>query len=199
MTGRTEAAQRRAGHRHRHCKLPQRRSGPPPVPETGQCICAGSVSLAKRATLRARPVLQASASGGTGAGTHGRNAAPAARCGLCARRVSRADMAAAGQWCPDQACTEVSVVRSRHVRKSPERRDRSRIDAYLPRLRRGPCRDHADRRLPVVLGVSILRGDGAAEAGRLLRLLFLRHRRLPADPAGRRLLRLSTSETSRRG
>ena len=36
----------------------------------------------------------------------------------------------------------------------------------------------ADRRLPLVLGVSRLRRAGAAEAGRLLCLLLLRHRAL---------------------
>src|SRR5262249_34661986 len=42
--------------------------------------------------------------------------------------------------------------------------------------------DHADRCLPVFLYLHRLRRDAAAEAGRLLRVLFLRLGSVPADP-----------------
>ena len=46
-------------------------------------------------------------------------------------------------------------------------------------------RDDADRRLPVLLRLSALRHPAQAQAGRLLRLLFLRNHAVPADPDGR--------------
>jgi hypothetical protein len=55
----------------------------------------------------------------------------------------------------------------------------------------------ADRRLPVLLRVHWLRHQAAAEAGRLLRVLFLRLSTLPADASreSHELLRhMSTAE-----
>ena len=61
---------------------------------------------------------------------------------------------------------------------------------HLPRLRGLEGRDHADGRLPVVLCVRGLRHALEAEAGRLLRLLLLGHRRLSAGAGRPGVLRL---------
>ena len=69
-----------------------------------------------------------------------------------------------------------------------------RICNHLSALRHREIGDHADRCLPVFLYVHRLRRDAAAEAGRLLRVLFLRLGSVPADPGravgwdGRRFL-----------
>jgi|SRR5580658_6560945 hypothetical protein len=56
------------------------------------------------------------------------------------------------------------------------------------RPRRGG--DRADRRLPVLLRLQVLRYDAAAEARPLLRFLLIRQRAVPADAAaGRQPLR----------
>src|SRR5262249_35884684 len=53
---------------------------------------------------------------------------------------------------------------------------------YLSALRHREIGGHADRCLPVFLYLHRLRRDPAAEAGRLLRVLFLRLGSVPADP-----------------
>src|SRR5262249_36866274 len=53
---------------------------------------------------------------------------------------------------------------------------------YLSALRHREIGGHADRCLPVFLYLQRLRRDTAAEAGRLLRVLFLRLGSVPADP-----------------
>src|SRR5262249_61845481 len=53
---------------------------------------------------------------------------------------------------------------------------------YMSALRHREIGGHADRCLPVFLYLHRLRRDPAAEAGRLLRVLFLRLGSLPADP-----------------
>jgi len=51
-------------------------------------------------------------------------------------------------------------------------------------LRHREIGNHADRCLPVFLYLHRLRCDAAAEAGRLLRVLFLWLGSLPTDPGG---------------
>src|SRR3984893_15917093 len=53
---------------------------------------------------------------------------------------------------------------------------------YLSALRHREVGDHADQCLPIILYLHRLRRDAAAEAGRLLRVLFLRLGSMPADP-----------------
>jgi hypothetical protein len=62
--------------------------------------------------------------------------------------------------------------------------------ADLSALRPPSHRDHADRHLPVLLRLSGLRQIVAAQTRRLLRVLFLGQRAVPADPAAEDLLRL---------
>jgi hypothetical protein len=57
-----------------------------------------------------------------------------------------------------------------------------RICHHLSALRYGEIGDHADRCLPVFLYLYWLRRDAAAEARRLLRVLFLWLGSVPADP-----------------
>ena len=52
--------------------------------------------------------------------------------------------------------------------------DEHSIGFNLPALRRGQPRNHAHRCVPVLLRVRTLQSDVAPEAGRLLRVLFLR-------------------------
>src|SRR5262249_4997395 len=56
------------------------------------------------------------------------------------------------------------------------------IRHHLSALRRAEDGDHAGRRVSDRLRLYRLRGDIAAEARRLLRVLFLRLRPMPADP-----------------
>jgi hypothetical protein len=53
--------------------------------------------------------------------------------------------------------------------------------------------DHADRRLPVVLRLPALRRGPQAQARRLLRLLLIWRREMPADPGRVWLLRLGAA------
>ena len=61
----------------------------------------------------------------------------------------------------------------------------------------GKVGDHAYRRLSVLLRVFQLRRAVAAEAGRLLRVLFLRLSRVPADPVATRLLQVAVNQVRR--
>jgi hypothetical protein len=54
-----------------------------------------------------------------------------------------------------------------------------------PECGAGDDRNHADRCVPLFLRVHELPGGSAAQARRLLRLLFLRHDAVSADPGGR--------------
>jgi hypothetical protein len=72
------------------------------------------------------------------------------------------------------------------------RADDSSLDHHLPALRRHENGDHADERLPVFLRMHRLWDKAEAEDGRLLRVLLLRHRALPAD-TGRPLRRAGGS------
>jgi hypothetical protein len=61
------------------------------------------------------------------------------------------------------------------------------ISAHLSALPPPIGGDHADRRLPVLLRLQRLRHQAEATAGRLLRVLLVRFRTMPAGP-DRRLL-----------
>src|SRR5262249_55868620 len=65
------------------------------------------------------------------------------------------------------------------------RPDDSREYDHLPALRPRGRRDHAARRLPVLLRLPRVRRTLEAAAGRLLRLLLLRLGPLPAEASGR--------------
>lgn len=77
--------------------------------------------------------------------------------------------------------------------------DDSCIGHYLSALRDGESGDDADGRLPHLLCMHDVRRDAAAEARRLLRVLFLRFCSVSTDPGravrrrGRRLLLLLTT------
>ena len=60
--------------------------------------------------------------------------------------------------------------------------------ADLPSVRSGDRRIHADRRLPVLLALPGLRRAAQTQGRRLLRVLQLRHRQVPAQAVGEELL-----------
>jgi len=69
----------------------------------------------------------------------------------------------------------------------------TRVDDHVPALREPIGRTHADRCLPVVLRLSRVPSRHRAACRRLLRVLFVRHGEVPADPARWRVLRLSAA------
>jgi hypothetical protein len=66
--------------------------------------------------------------------------------------------------------------------------DAASVDAHLSRMRPPGGRRDADRRMPVLLSVQRLRRASQAEAGRLLRVLLLRHCPVSAQAGGRCML-----------
>ena len=64
------------------------------------------------------------------------------------------------------------------------------LGPHVPRMWSLRARVHAAERLPVFLGVRQLQDAVAAQAGRLLRLLFLRLGEVPAGPGAEGVLRL---------
>jgi hypothetical protein len=70
------------------------------------------------------------------------------------------------------------------------------IDADLPALRSSGNRDHADRRLPVLLRLQGLRRTAETQARRLLRVLLLRLGTVSADTGGE-MLRLALAVLNR--
>src|SRR5438067_9204793 len=64
------------------------------------------------------------------------------------------------------------------------------VDDHLPNLPGGDPRMDADGCLPVSLHMRALRCHAASPPGRLLRVLFLRHRPVPADTGGATLMSL---------
>lgn len=73
--------------------------------------------------------------------------------------------------------------------QSLRRQHATRLHPDLPGLRLRQGRDHADRRLPVLLRLRWLRHPPQAEGRRLLRVLLLRLGALPSSPGGRKMLR----------
>src|SRR6185295_4515601 len=82
---------------------------------------------------------------------------------------------------------------------SHERARRADFRDQVPRVRARGSRNHADRCLRLLLRLQGLCNCAASEERRLLRVLFLRLRKMPADPDEFWLLRDTGSVTSNAG